>query len=129
MSAHVCPECQLLHDALTEPGESEAVTLARIAAEQAVQVARIQAGADRAASAAAVEVAHEEGRAEVQAAEAEAELLGDAIEASAGDDDAPAPVEVIAPPVEDERPEDAPPEADDAHEPHEPRKPRGLGLW
>ena len=130
MAAHVCPECQLLHDALTEPGESEAITLARIEADRAIEVARIEAGAVRAEAAAAVDVAHEEGRAEVQAAEAQAELLGDAIEASADSEDAPEPIEILAPEVADDEPEDAPPPAEEGSPvPDHKRKSAGLGFW
>lgn len=132
MTAHVCPDCSLLHDGPTVPAESEAVALARIAKEQAVEVERIRAGAERAAAAATVEVAHEQARAEVDSAEAQAELLGDAIEASAGSDDAPEPIEVIAPDItEDETEVDelAPPPADDSPAPTAPAKPRGLGFW
>ena len=132
MAAHTCESCGLLHDAPAAPGEPVEVVLARIAAEQAVQVERIRAGAVRAEAAAAVDVAHEQGRAEVDAAEAQAELLGEAIEASAGSDDAPEPVEIIAPDItEDEETdidEEAPPPVDD-HQPTPPAKKRGLGLW
>lgn len=131
MAAHVCAECLMMHDAPTAPAESEAVVLARIAKEQAIEVERIRSGATRAEAAAAVEVAAAQAAAVVDSAEAEAELLGDAIEAAAGDDGAPDPIEIIAPPPDepDETPDEAPPAADDTHQPTAPRKPRGLGMW
>jgi len=132
MTAHTCADCGLLHDGPVAPAESEAVALARIAKEQAIEVERIRAGAVRAEAAATVEVAHEQARGQVDAAEAEAELLGDAIEASAGSDDAPEPIEVIAPDVtdvEEETDAEELPPADDSPAPAAPAKPRGLGFW
>lgn len=131
MTAHICPECKLLHDAPAEPGESEAVTLARIAADSAYKIEQLRARTDRhiadTEADAAEEIADTEADADVTAAVAEAELIGAAIEASDTD-----PAEIIAPaaepePVEDE-PEDAPPPAED-HQPHEPARRRGLGVW
>lgn len=135
MTAHTCESCGLLHDAMTAPGEPVEVILARIAADQAVQVERIRAGAVRAEAAAEVEVARELGAADVDAAEAEAELLGAAIEAAGPGDEAPEPIEMIAPELgpgdglEDQGDEEAPPPADDQHQPRPPAKKRGLGLW
>lgn len=133
MAVHSCEACGLVHDAIVaEEREPVEVTLARIASEQAIQVARIQAGADRAAAAAAIEVAHEEARGEVEAAEAQAELLGDAIEASTADDEAPEPLEIIAPVTDvdiTEEEDDAPPPAEGSPVPAPEKKTRGLGMW
>lgn len=133
MAAHTCESCGLLHDAPAAPGEPVEVVLARIAADQAVQVERIRAGAVRAEAAATVEVAHEQGRADVDAAEAQAELLGEAIAASGESDEPVEPIEVIAPELgddelDDQGDEEMPPAVDD-HQPTPPAKKRGLGLW
>ena len=133
MSAHICtePGCGLLHDMPAPPGESEAITLARIAAQQAVDVARIESSATKHVAdiqaEAAADVAETVADAEVESAVAEAELLGDAIEASDTD-----PAEIIVPPAEpvaDEEPEDAPPPAEGSPVPETHRKGRGLGMW
>jgi hypothetical protein len=129
MAAHVCPECQLLHDAVT-PQESEAVTLARIAKEQAVEVAKIQARQERDWNETRVEVAAIEGEAEVGAAAAEAEVIAAVLTAddTPAEEPAPDPIVIDAPAVEEEIAEDAPPE-NDAPAPTVPGKGRGLGMW
>lgn len=131
MSAHVCQECGLMHDAVT-PTESEAVTLARIAKEQAIEVAKIQAKQERDWNETRVEVAAIEGEAEVGAAEAQAEVIGAVL---ADGDEPPAaepePIVIDAPSITDvgEIDEDAVPPASDAPQPTAPSKPRGLGFW
>lgn len=132
MSAHVCQECGLMHDAVT-PQESEAVTLARIAKEQAIEVAKIQAKQERDWNETRVEVAAIEGEAEVGAAEAQAEVIGAVL---ATDDepaaDEPEPIIIDAPAINDvglDEPDDALPPADDVTTPRAPGKSRGLGMW
>lgn len=132
MAAHVCQECGLMHDAVT-PQESEAVTLARIAKEQAVEVAKIQARQERDWNATRVEVAEIEGDAEVGAAEAQAEVIGAVLAADdePEEDDEPETIVIDAPDMTDvdvDQDEEAPPPADD-HQPHAPKKSRGLGFW
>ena len=132
MAAHVCPECGLMHDAVT-PQESEAVTLARIAKEQAVEVAKIQARQERDYNESREKIAETEGEATVGAAEAEAGVIAAVLTADDGqaeeEEAEPAPVIVDAPEIDDEEiDEEAPPAADD-HQPKPPKKPRGLGFW
>lgn len=133
MAAHVCETCGLMHDAVT-PQESEAVTLARIAKEQAVEVAKINARTERDWNETRVQVAELEADAEVGAAEAEAEVLGTLLTAGTelADEPEPEPIVIDAPALEEtEINDDAPPPADEhsPHEPREPRKSRGLGMW
>lgn len=131
MAAHVCQECGLMHDAVT-PQESEAVTLARIAKEQAIEVAKIQAKQERDWNETRVEVAAIEGDAEVGAAEAQAEVVATVLGADAepADEPEPDPIIVDAPVIDDEETsDDAPPPADDEHSPTPPKKSRGLGFW
>lgn len=113
--------------AYVEPVE---VTLARIDAERAIEVARIEAGAIRAEAATTVAVAEVQAGAEVDAAEVQAEVIAAAIEGSG--QEPPEPIEIIAPELttttDVEVEEDAPPETDGSPVPAEPKK-RGLGMW
>jgi hypothetical protein len=129
MAAHICQDCGLLHDMPTAPEESDAVKIARIEAESARELARISARQDKDWNETRVEVAEIEADAEVEAAVAEAELLGAAIEG--GIEEQPEPVIIDAPEaVAEEEPEDAPPPAVEGSEPPAPaRKTIGLGAW
>ncbi len=132
MAAHACVDCGLLHDALAEPGEPVEVQLARIAKEQAVEVAKISARQEHDWNETHIEVAAIEAEAEVGAAAAEAEVLGEILNAS---DPEPEPLIIDAPPIPEPEPEHdptddaAPPPVED-HEPDDdkPRR-RGLGMW
>lgn len=121
-----------MHDAVT-PQESEAVMLARIAKEQAIEVAKIQAKQDRDWNETRVKVAEIEGDAEVGAAEAEAEVIATVLAADEPeqlDEPEPEPIVIDAPVIDDQDDaEEAPPPADESHAPREPRKSRGLGMW
>jgi hypothetical protein len=112
-----------------EEREPVEVTLARIEADKAIAVARIEAGAIRAEAASAEVIAETEADAAVDAAEVQAEVIGAAIEGS--DQPAPEPLQIIAPEftntVEAEA-EDAPPEVEGSAPPEQPAK-RGLGMW
>jgi hypothetical protein len=132
MTAHICPECLLLHDSPAAPQESEAIVLARIAMQQAVEVERIRSRSDEriatAMAEAEQETAETQADAAVESAAIEAELLGDAIEASDID---PAEIIVPAEPVDEvpDEPEDAPPPSEESPVPEMHHKPRGLGMW
>lgn len=132
MALHTCADCGLAHDAGTpaETPEPVEVTLARIEADRAIQVARIEAGARRAEADAIVDAAHEDARGEIGAAEAEAEIIGDAIEAAATPEEA-AEIILPEPPEEtvEETPGDAPPEVEGSPVPEPHRKSRGIGMW
>ena len=119
-----------MHDAVT-PQESEAVTLARIAKEQAIEVAKIQAKQERDWNETRTEVAVIESGAMVEAAEAQAEVVGAVLAADDGqaDEGEPEPIVIDAPAVAEQVDEETLPPADDTHSPTEPRKPRGLGMW
>lgn len=132
MAAHICEGCGLLHDAPAEAGEPVEVQLARIAKEQAVEVAKISARQDHDWNETRVEVAAIEAEAEVGAATAEAEVLGELLNADSSEQE---PFIIDAPPAPDPMPESdptddaAPPPVED-HEPDDdkPRK-RSLGMW
>lgn len=130
MTAHVCQDCGLMHDAVVAASEPVEVTLARIAKEQAVEVAKIQARQERDWNETRVEVAAIETEATVAAAGVEGELIAAAVAGDPEPEADPAPIVIDAPTAEvDEEMDDAPPVADDAHAPHERAKPRGLGMW
>lgn len=115
------------------PGEHEhaepmEVTLARIEADRAIQVARISANAQRAEAAAAGEIAETQADASVDAAEVQAEVIAAAIEGS--DQPPPEPLEVIAPEFvnNDVDIDDAPP-APEGSEPPAPKEKATFGAW
>jgi hypothetical protein len=127
-----CPHCgnavdQIPGVPVTEEREPVEVILARIEADRAIQVARIEANARRAEMASAEIIAETEADAQVEAAEAVAEIL-------TADDEpepAPEPLEIIAPEMTDveEDVEDAPPPAEGSPVPDAAKKTRGLGMW
>lgn len=128
-----CPHCggpaDSLPVAVIETGESEAVQLARIAKEEAVEVERIRASAHRAELVSAETIAETEADAQVQSAEAVAAVITATNETEAPAE--PEPIVIDAPQVTDvQADDDAPPlTADDDHQPHAPSKARGLGFW
>lgn len=129
MSAHICQDCGLLHDMPAAPEESDAVKIARIEAESARELARISARQDKDWNETRIEVAEIEADAEVEAAVAEAEVVGAAIEA--GIQPEPEPMIIDAPEaIADEQPEDAPPEVEGSEPPAPAAKRKvGLGAW
>jgi hypothetical protein len=129
MTAHVCEGCGMLHDTpMTQ--EDSAVAIARIEAENRLAIAKLETRTDRhiadVEAEAAGDIAETQADAEVEAAVAEAEVLGAAIEASDTD-----PAEIIVPPAEpvEEAPEDAPPPAEGSPVPEHKGKSSGLGFW
>lgn len=129
-----CQHCgnpveQVAEAIAAERVEPVEVTLARIEADRAIQVAKIEANAIRAEAAAAEVIAETEADAMVDAAEVQAELIGAAIEGS--DEPAPEPLEIIAPSfvndVEADA-EDAPPESEGSPVPTAPAK-SSFGAW
>jgi hypothetical protein len=129
MAAHVCPDCQLLHDMPSAPEESDEVKIARINREADIRIAQLSARQDRDWNETRVEVAEIEAGAEVESAVAEAEIIGAALEAS----DVPEaePIEIIAPDmvqdVDVDLEEELPP-TEGSPVPSE-SKPHGLGMW
>lgn len=127
-----CPHCGGPADSLPVPvvetGESEAVILARIDADRAIEVAKIQTRQERDYNETRVGVAEIEGAAKVASAEAEAEVIAAALTPEESPE--PEPIVIDAPQVTDvQADDDAPPPADDDHQPHAPSKARGLGFW
>lgn len=134
MTAHVCADCGMLHDAPVQT-ESAEVQIARIQAESALAIAKLTARAES-------HVAEVEAETQVEVAEVQAEAVVVALQA---EEEAPeeeavedpgmmsAPV-VIAQDIDagNEEDETAPPKAEehqDEDEVDKPRKSRGLGLW
>jgi hypothetical protein len=129
-----CPHCgnpveELAVAAIAEEREPVEVTLARIAADQAIQVARIEASARRAEAAAAEVIAETEADATVDAAEVQADAITAALEQD--DEPAPEPLEIIAPDLStdvDIEQDDAPPPQEGSPVPTAPKK-AGFGMW
>ena len=127
MDMHSCPDCGLAHGSAGEMPESDEVKIARLNKERDVEIARLQARQDKDWNETRVEVAEIEAGAEVDAAVATAELVGDAIEAGALEAEAepgPDPVVVVDAPEPEPEPDLAPP-ADVTPAP----APRSKGLW
>jgi hypothetical protein len=131
-----CPHCGNEVDAMidfkgpdADNNISAEVRIAEIQANRDIEVAKIAARQDRDWNETRVEVAGIEADAAVEAAVAEAEVVGAAIEAGIAPE--PEPVIVNAPEaVADAEPEDAPPQVEGGSEPPEPkRKAAGLGMW
>jgi hypothetical protein len=130
MAVHTCTDCGLIHDALVaDEREPMEVTLRRLAKEEAIEVAKINARVDREYNETRIEVAEIETEAMVEAAVVEGEVIAAAIEAS----DVPAaePIDYVAPDlivdqdvdVDQELPEiEGSPVPDD-------KKSAGLGMW
>lgn len=132
MTAHACTECGMLHDAPVST-ESAEVAIARINAESALAIAKLQARTDVHQVDTITEAEQEIAEIETGAIVAAAAVEGEIIAAEGDTDPAPTgpdPIILDAPaPVADDEPEDELPVADDEHQPTEPRKSRGLGMW
>jgi hypothetical protein len=105
------------------------VEIARINAERDIEVAKIAARQDRDWNETRVEVAEIEAVAEVESAEATAEIIGEVLAAET-EPEAPAdPIIIDAPEaIASDEPEDAPPETEGSPPPESKRK-AGLGMW
>jgi hypothetical protein len=104
MTAHVCPECSLLHDTPTAT-EAPEVAIARIQAENALAIARLQARAGLQAVEVEAEAAEDIAETEAGAAVAGAVLEGEIIAAEGGGEAAPdlgEPIVIEAPAPEAE---------------------------
>jgi len=124
-----CPNCGSEVETLPSPEAAAAdreIRLAEIAKEQAVEVARINAGAERDYNDSRETIAETEADADVTVAEAEAEGMAAAAEVLAETEPAPEgePVVVEPEPLPEAEPDMAPPAADEHHEEHH-RKPSG----
>lgn len=124
-----CGDCGAGHECEGQapPGTSDAVRIAEINRDRDIALARLGNRAERAALETAEEIAEVEADATVDAAVAEAEVLGAAIEASDTD-----PAEIIVAPqavAEDETVEDAPPPAEGSEPPPAKSSKLGLGAW
>jgi hypothetical protein len=128
-----CPECGTGHEceAGTAGAPNPEVEIARINAERDVSVAKLAARQDADWNDTRVEVAEIEAEAGVQAAVAEAEVVGAAIEAGAvPPPEPPGPVMIDAPVIGDQEPApDAVPPAEGSPPPEPKKKAAGLGMW
>jgi hypothetical protein len=131
-----CPNCgNAVEDGQIGPAAAEMasaeVQIARINAERDVEVARIAARQDKDWNATRLAETELETEAVVVAAVAEAEVLGDVLNASAPEPEEP-PEIINAPRAEAvEEPDDAPPlvETEGSEPPAPERKTIGLGAW
>lgn len=130
-----CPHCGSPVDELPgAPGaqESEAIILARIEKEKAIELAKLARSTERDWNETRVEVAEIEAEAEVASAEATAEVVAAVIEegaAPAADgDQEPIVIDAVAT-AEDDEPDDAPPEVEGSEPPAPKSKSSGLGFW
>jgi hypothetical protein len=128
-----CPDCGEGHDctAVTGNREDPTVTIARINAERDVKVKQIGARQDHDWNEARVAVAGIEGEAEVEAAIAEAEVIGAAIEAGVVSEESAEPVIIDAPPPADDDgdAEQLPPVGGSPAPGPASSKHIGLGMW
>lgn len=130
-----CPHCgneteQFIAIAppVADPVDRE-VEIARINAERDIKVAEIAARQDRNWNETRVEVAGIEAVAEVESAEATAEVIGEVLAIEAGPDAPAEPVIIDAPQaIAEDEPEDAPPETEGSPPPAVKSK-IGLGAW
>lgn len=125
-----CPDCGTGHDCEVEAGTrtDPGVEIARINADRDVAVARLSARMQREELETVEEVAEVQADAEVEAAVAEAEIVGAAIEGGIAPE--PEPLIIDAPTaIADAGPDDAPPPVEGSPEPEVKHKPRGLGAW
>lgn len=127
---HSCPDCGLIHDHVQPPAESPEVAIARIQAQSAEAIAKINARSDRAWNESREAVAEIEADATVGAAEAEAAVIGAAIEAGAVAEESAEPVIVPVPDPEPEAdPEELPPAEGSPMPAPSGKKSLGLGMW
>jgi hypothetical protein len=126
-----CEDCGNGHECTAagrESVESDEVKIARINREADVQIAKLGARTERDWNETRVEVAEIEADAAVEAAAAEAEVVGAAIEAGIAPE--PEPVIIDAPEaIADAEPDDAPPPAEGSAPPEPKAKAAGLGFW
>lgn len=124
-----CPDCGTGHECEAEvPRTSPEVEIARINAARDIKVAQVAARQDKDWNETRVEVAEIEAGAEVEAAVAEAVIVGAAIEG--GIEEQPEPVIIDAPTaIADEVPDDAPPEVEGSAPPEPKAKASGIGFW
>jgi acyl-CoA reductase-like NAD-dependent aldehyde dehydrogenase len=126
-----CTDCGNGHDCTAESresAESDEVKIARINREADVAIAKLAARVQRDELATVEEVAEVEADAMVEAAVAEAEVVGAAIEA--GIEPEPEPVIIDAPEaIAEDEPDDAPPEVEGSEPPAAAKRKVGLGAW
>ena len=124
-----CPDCGNGHDCTAEgreSAESDEVKIARINREADVAIAKLAARSAREELATVEEVAEIQADAAVEAAVAEAEIIGAAIEA--GIEPEPEPIIIDAPEAIADDDDDAPPEAEGSEPPGRQAHPR-TGMW
>jgi hypothetical protein len=126
-----CTDCGNGHDCTAESresAESDEVKIARINRDADVAIAKLGARTERDWNETRVEVAEIEADAAVEAAAAEAEVVGAAIEA--GIEPQPEPVIIDAPTaIADDQADDAPPPTEGSEPPAPKAKAAGLGFW
>jgi hypothetical protein len=125
-----CPNCGHNIDGPAvpaEPAEPTEVILARIQADRDIAVARLEAGARRAEQDSAETIARVEAAADIETAEAVAEIIAADDEPEPEAAGEPEPVVIVEEsPPEPEPAEEPPPEIE--HHDAE-RHSRGLGMW
>lgn len=127
---HSCPDCGLVHDHVQPPAESPEVAIARIQAASAEAIAKINARSDRDWNESREAVAEIEAGAQVDAAEAEAAVIGAAIEAGVVSEESAEPVLIDVPEPEPEAdPEELPPAEGSPVPAPSGKKSIGLGMW
>ena len=127
MAIHNCPDCGLVHE-VTVPVQNPEVEIARINAESALAIARLQARTDRHAVETIAEAEQDIAETELETAVAEAEVVGAAIEAGMEPPEAePIVITDPAPAEPEEDPLDMP-DTDEAPSSRGSAK-RGLGMW
>lgn len=129
-----CPHCGSPVEELPgapAAGESEAVVLARIEMDKAIELAKIARRTELDYNETRIEVAGIEAEAEVGAAEATAEVVAAVIESGGNDDGGDqGPVIIDAPEaIAEDEPDDAPPEVEGSEPPEPKSKSAGIGFW
>jgi hypothetical protein len=128
-----CADCGAGHecDAQDSDRTSDAVRIAELETRRDIEIARLQARADRAQAEADQEIAETFADAEVEAAAVEAEVVGAAIEAAGIEEAAPVVVDVAPPPPADDAAdaEELPPAEGSPAPEAERKRSIGLGAW
>jgi hypothetical protein len=126
-----CSDCGTGHECEGETGTrtNPEVEIARINADRDVAVAKLAARSARDELATAEGIAETQADAAVEAAVAEAEVIGAAIEAGIAPE--PEPVIIDAPEAiaDEQLDDDAPPEVEGSAPPEPKAKAAGLGFW
>ena len=127
-----CADCGAGHecDAQDSDRTSDAVRIAELETRRDIEIARLQARADRAQAEADQEIAETFADAEVEAAAVSAEVTAAAIDAAGIEEPAPVIIDAAPPPPADEGDGEELPPAEGSPAPEPARKRSvGLGAW